>query len=89
MTDLDRRDIRRSWRKIIHQCAGQKLTIFVVCKLLVEGGTNPLRHTTLNLPVYDHGINHRAAVFNYYVAQNPDLTGSMSTSTVTTCVAFA
>lgn len=75
MSDLDRRNIRRRWRKIIHQCAGQKLTIFVVCKLLVEGGTNPLRHTTLNLPVYDHGINHRAAVFNYYVAQNLDLAG--------------
>src|SRR5262249_15505024 len=47
----------------------ERLAWLVIGYLFIKGGTDALRDTALHLAVYDHRVNHRAAVFRHHIIE--------------------
>ena len=69
MEDAHGRNFRRAWHHIVCKRCGERLALFVIRNLFVQRGTDPLRDAPLHLAVYDHRIDHCAAIFRNHIVE--------------------
>src|SRR5215472_3347663 len=70
MRDLDPRNVGRGRRQVIHQGAGQNLSILIVEDFFIEGAADSLRDASLDLSINYDRIEDGAAILDYHVAKN-------------------
>ena len=64
----DLRHLVRCREQVIHEGAGQELSVFRKRKLLHEGRTQSVRHTAVGHAVHHIGGNHHPAVVSHHIA---------------------
>jgi hypothetical protein len=73
--DLDLWHIRRARQQVILQSGRERLATRIEGRNFVKAGPDALRRSATNLPVDNHRIDQRAAVFDNDVIQNLDRPG--------------
>ena len=68
MSNLNRRNVYRRRDEIIHERAGQELSILVVDGMFIHGRADPLGDPALNLPIDNDRVNNPAAILNNDIA---------------------
>src|SRR5271157_292535 len=58
--------------QIIHEASIGKLSIFIVYEPFKKSSTYALRHTTMYLPLDNHGINHTSTVMHSRIFDERD-----------------
>ena len=75
MADLERRHVRRARQRVVHQGAGHELARRVVDDLLVQGVADPVGDAAVDLPFDHQRVDHRAAVVDRDISENPNRAG--------------
>src|SRR5262249_35449551 len=61
------REIMGAWNRVVHQRAGQELAVFVVHDFFMQGLTDALHETAVNLSLDKEWIDHVAAIVDSHI----------------------
>jgi hypothetical protein len=68
------RDLAGGREQIIHIGSCQELAVLVIENTFVQAIADAVRHTSMDLTINDHGVDHLPAVMNDHITENPGKT---------------